>query len=56
MMTTDEKLANLAEAILAMTKEAAHTRNFDGEQMVGEGVMLDYRLVGQLEEIAGGPK
>lgn len=31
----------LARAILQLAADAAHTRDYDGEQMVGEGVILD---------------
>jgi hypothetical protein len=51
-MTTDEKLAVIAEAILALAKSAAYTREYDGETMVGKGVELDRGIERKLEEIA----
>lgn len=39
-MTTDEKLAVLAKAIKELAEKAAHTWDYGGESMVGEGVVL----------------
>lgn len=40
-MTTEEKLAILARAILQLAADAARIWDYDGEQMVGEGVILN---------------
>lgn len=43
-MGTDEKIAILARAILALAERSAHTWDYDGETMVGEGVQLPFDI------------
>lgn len=50
-MTTDEKLATIAAAILELAKKSAREWDFDGEQSVATGIDLD--LEAQLKEIVG---
>jgi len=48
-MTTDEKLAVIAKAILAFAKSAALTWDYDCQTMVGKGVELDRGIERKLE-------
>lgn len=41
MLTTDEKLAVLAKAILEIANKVATEHDFDGEQSVTTGLILD---------------
>ena len=50
-MTTDEKLAALAEAILSLAERAAYTWDYDGEQNVSEGVDLPVAIETKLRAI-----
>lgn len=50
-MTTDEKLAALAAALLHLARNAARTWDYDGETRIGEGVELPSDLERALEAI-----
>ena len=49
-MTPDAKLALMAKAILELSRKAATTRDYDGEEMVSNGIDLQDETA--LQEIA----
>lgn len=51
-MTTDEKIAVLAQAILDLAEKAARERGHDGQQIISTGVTLTNELEAKLREIA----
>lgn len=51
-MTTDEKLAVIARAILDLAARSAREWDYDGEQIVATGVQIDALLETALRQIA----
>ena len=51
-MTTDEKLAIIARAILEIEEKAVRTWEYDGEDVYGAGLHLSETLTRGLQDIA----
>jgi len=51
-MTTEQKIAALASAILELAERCAHTWDYDGETMIGEGVNLESETETMLKKLA----